>query len=53
MLASYAMARVAPRAPKRLYARRAEIMKRLRAAYMEARSFRDERAASSKLPSES
>jgi deoxyhypusine synthase len=53
LLASYAMARVAPRAPKRLYARRAEIMERLRAAYMEARSFRDERATSSKLPSES
>jgi len=52
LLASYALSKVAPRAPKRLYARREELMERLRSAYMDARAFRDERASASKLPTE-
>jgi len=52
LLAAYALARVPPRAPKRLYAKRVELMTRLRAAYQEAKPFRDERARSSKLPGE-
>jgi deoxyhypusine synthase len=47
LLAAYALARVAPRPPKRLYDRREELMARLRAAYQAARSFRDERAKTS------
>jgi deoxyhypusine synthase len=47
LLAAYALARVAPRPPKRLYDRRGELMTRLRAAYQNARSFRDERAKTS------
>jgi deoxyhypusine synthase len=52
LLAAYALAKVPPRTPKRLYARRGELMARLRAAYQEAKAFRDERAQSSKLPGE-
>jgi deoxyhypusine synthase len=52
LLASYALAKAAPRTPKRLYGRRAELMQRLRAAYAEARAFRDERAQASKLTGE-
>ena len=52
LLASYALARVPARTPKRLYARRAELMEQLRAAYLEARAFRDERASASKLEGE-
>jgi len=47
LLAAYALARVAPRPPRRLYDRREELMTRLRAAYQDARSFRDERAKNS------
>jgi deoxyhypusine synthase len=52
LLAAYALARVPPRTPKRLYARRPELMDRLLAAYQDARSFRDERARTSTLPDE-
>jgi deoxyhypusine synthase len=52
LLTAYALAKVPPRTPKRLYARRAELMERLRAAYKEAQAFRDERASASKLPGE-
>jgi deoxyhypusine synthase len=52
LLAAYALAKVPPRPPKRLYARRAELMDRLRAAYRGAQAFRDERATASKLPGE-
>ena len=52
LLAAYALAKVPPRVPKRLYAKRVELMTRLRAAYQEAKPFRDERARSSKLPGE-
>ena len=52
LLAAYALARVPPRPPKRLYARREELMTRLRTAYQDAKSFRDERALASKLPGE-
>jgi len=52
LLTAYALAKVPPRTPKRLYARRAELMSRLRAAYQEAQPFRDERAQASRLPGE-
>jgi deoxyhypusine synthase len=52
LLAAYALARVPPRTPKRLYDRRTELMDRLRAAYQDARSFRDERARTSTMPDE-
>ena len=52
LLAAYALAKVAPREPKRLYARREELMARLREAYQQAKSFRDERALASRLPGE-
>jgi deoxyhypusine synthase len=52
LLASYALAKVSPRTPKRLYGRRAELMERLRVAYAGARGFRDERARASKLAGE-
>jgi len=52
LLASYALAKVAPREPKHLFARRGELMDRLREAYQQARAFRDERASASKLPGE-
>jgi deoxyhypusine synthase len=52
LLTAYALARVAPRAPKRLYARRGDLMNRLRAAYQEAQAHRDERARASRLPGE-
>lgn len=52
LLAAYALAKVPPREPKRLYARREELMTRLRTAYQEAKAFRDERALASKLPGE-
>jgi deoxyhypusine synthase len=52
LLTSYALARVPPRTPKRLYGRRPELMERLRSAYAEARDFRDERARASKLVGE-
>jgi deoxyhypusine synthase len=52
LLTSYALSKVPPRTPKRLYGRRMELMERLRTAYAEARAFRDERAAASKLAGE-
>jgi deoxyhypusine synthase len=52
LLAAYALAKVPVRPPKRLYARREEMMGRLRAAYQESRAHRDERASASKLPGE-
>src|SRR5512134_3934228 len=52
LLASYALAKVPPRTPKRLYGRRAELMERLRVAYAGARGSRDERARASKLAGE-
>jgi deoxyhypusine synthase len=45
VLTAYALARHVPRPPKRLYARRAAMMDRLRAEYRAAREFRDRRAA--------
>jgi len=52
LLAAYALAKVPPRTPKRLFTKRGELMGRLRAAYQEAKAFRDARAQSSKLPGE-
>jgi deoxyhypusine synthase len=52
LLAAYALAKVPPRPAKRLYARREELMTRLRAAYQDAKAFRDKRALASKLPGE-
>jgi len=52
LLAAYALAKVAPRAPKRLYARRDALMTLLRTAYEEAKSSRDERALAAHLPGE-
>ncbi len=46
LLASYALARRKSRTPKRLYERRGELMEKLRTAYLDARTFRDERAES-------
>ncbi|HKI95824.1 MAG TPA: deoxyhypusine synthase [Gemmatimonadales bacterium] len=46
LLTAYALARRKPRTPKRLYDRRGELMDKLRTAYLEARTFRDERAES-------
>ena len=43
LLTAYAMARHAPRPPKRLYDRREQMLERLITAYREARSFRDAR----------
>jgi deoxyhypusine synthase len=48
LLTAYALARVKPRAPKRLYDQRGVLMERLTAAYVAARAFRDERAEQSK-----
>jgi deoxyhypusine synthase len=50
LLTAYALARVPPRTPKRLYDRRGKLMDRLGAAYRDARGFRDERARTSTLP---
>ena len=44
ILTAYALARVPPRPPRRLFERRGELMEKLRAAYEEAKPFRDERA---------
>ena len=44
ILTAYALARVRPRPPRRLFERRAEVMDRLRAAYERARPSRDARA---------
>jgi len=52
LLTAYALAKVPPRTPKRLYSRRGDLMERLRVAYREAQAFRDERAHASKLPGE-
>jgi hypothetical protein len=50
LVTAYALARVPPRPPKRLYGRRGELMERLMTAYREARGFRDERARSAAPP---
>jgi len=47
---AYAFSKVKPREPKRLYARRGEMLNRLNTAYRAARDFRDERAKASALP---
>jgi deoxyhypusine synthase len=52
LLTAYALARVPPRTPKRLYHRRGELMDHLRRAYDERRAYRDERARTATLPSE-
>jgi deoxyhypusine synthase len=52
LLTAYALERVSPRAPKRLYKRRVELMESLRRAYTAARASRDERATASALPGE-
>jgi len=44
ILASYALARRKPRRLKRLYDRRAELMRQLTEAYLEAKADRDARA---------
>lgn len=48
LLTAYALDRVKPRKPKRLFERRDELMQKLTEAYHEARAFRDERAEQSK-----
>lgn len=50
LLTAYAFSKVKPRAQKRLFERRDEMMDRLRDAYRAARTFRDERANASALP---
>ncbi len=50
VLTSYALAKHGPRAPKRLYDRRADMVERLRQAYHGARAFRDARTQASALP---
>lgn len=50
LLTAYAFSKVKPRAQKRLFERRDEMMDRLRDAYRAARTFRDERAHASALP---
>jgi deoxyhypusine synthase len=50
LLASYALAKRKARPHKRLYDRRAELMERLKEAYLMARQFRDERVEASELP---
>ncbi|MGD2135560.1 MAG: deoxyhypusine synthase [Gemmatimonadales bacterium] len=50
ILASYALAKRAPRAPRRLYERRAELLQQLERAYREARDFRDDRTRATALP---
>ncbi len=50
LLTAYALAKRKPRAPKRLYERRAELMERLHVEYRKAREFRDARAHGSALP---
>ena len=44
VLTAYALGRVPPRTPRRLFERRAELMDRLRAAYEDAKPSRDARA---------
>ncbi len=51
LLAAYALARRKPRRLKRLYERRAQLNERLLEAYRAARTFRDNRAAATTLPS--
>lgn len=50
LLASYALAKREPREHRRLYERRQEMFDKLRSAYLEAKAFRDERAAGVALP---
>ena len=50
LIATYALGKVQRRTPKRLYERRADLMKKLLEAYRAARAFRDERAEASALP---
>jgi deoxyhypusine synthase len=50
LLAAYALGRRKPRTPKRLFHQRDEAMERLKAAYRDARDFRDSRVAASALP---
>ncbi len=50
LLTAYAFSKVKPRAQKRLFERRDEMMDRLRDAYRAARTFRNERANASALP---
>ncbi len=50
LLTCYALAKHPPRAPKRLFERREEMMDRLREAYHAARDFRDKRAHARALP---
>jgi deoxyhypusine synthase len=50
LLASYALAKREPRAHRRLYERRQEMFDKLKSAYLEAKAFRDERAAGVALP---
>ncbi|HSE67560.1 MAG TPA: hypothetical protein VLB12_11265, partial [Gemmatimonadales bacterium] len=48
LLTSYALARHKPRTPKRLYAKRDEMMARLMREYQAALQFRDHRAEEAK-----
>ncbi|HEX5005308.1 MAG TPA: deoxyhypusine synthase family protein, partial [Gemmatimonadales bacterium] len=48
LLTAYALQRVAPRRPKRLYDRRAAMMERLVSEYRAALAFRDQRAEDAK-----
>lgn len=50
LLTAYALAKRKPRAQKRLFERRGEMLERLRAAYHSARTFRDERVRGAALP---
>jgi deoxyhypusine synthase len=50
LLAAYALGKRKPRAQKRLFDRRSEMLDRLRAAYHSARDFRDQRARGAALP---
>ncbi|MBI3081443.1 MAG: deoxyhypusine synthase [Gemmatimonadetes bacterium] len=50
LLTAYALAKRAPRPPKRLFARRVELNQRLLAAYQAARKCRDARATANALP---
>ncbi|HEX9693003.1 MAG TPA: deoxyhypusine synthase [Gemmatimonadales bacterium] len=49
IVASYALAKCAPRTPRRLYDRRAELIRDLRQAYEQSRDFRDRRAQGAAL----
>jgi deoxyhypusine synthase len=50
LLASYALTKRKARPHKRLYDRRAQLMERLKQAYLAARQFRDERVEAWELP---